>query len=262
MLARTEFKLRFFGSALGYVWTLARPLLLFGVLLFVFTQIFKFTRGHGVPHYPEYLLLGIILFTFFAEATTGSVTCLVNRESLLRKVRFPHLVIPLSVSLTSLFNLGMNLIVVFVFILASGITPRLSWLELPFLVALLVVLTTGIGMILSALYVRYRDIAPIWEVIAQILWYGSPILYTVQLIESKPEHMLLGIPFSRLLVMNPLGAIITQANKALLNPAAPSAAQALGSTARLLVPLGIIGAIFAVGLWFFDREVPRIAENL
>jgi ABC-2 type transport system permease protein len=258
MLARTEFKLRFFGSVLGYVWTLARPLMLFGVLLFVFTELLH-VNSAAVPHYPEYLLESIILFTYFQETTSGSVPSLVGRENLLRKVRFPRLVVPLSVALTCFFNLCMNLIVVFIFILASGIEPRLSWLELPLLIIPLVIISTGVGMLLSALYVRFRDIQPIWEVLLQILWYGSPILYTVQ---SAAKIHLLGISFARVLLINPLGAILTQARKAMLDPNAPSAARAIGGDTRLLIPLAITGAVFALGLWFFSREAPRISENL
>jgi ABC-2 type transport system permease protein len=258
MLARTEFKLRFFGSVFGYLWTLVRPLLFFGVLLFVFTDLLHI-NSKAIPHYPEYLLESIILFTYFQETTAGSVASLVGRENLLRKVRFPRLVVPLSVALTSLFNLGMNLIVVFIFILASGIEPRLTWLELPVLVALLVIISVGVGMLLSALYVRFRDIQPIWEVISQVLWYGSPILYTVQTAANK--H-LFGISFARILVINPLGAILTQARKAFLDPAAPSAARAIGGNARLLIPFAITAGLFAFGLWFFNREAPRISENL
>jgi ABC-2 type transport system permease protein len=258
MLARTEFKLRFFGSVLGYVWTLMRPLMLFGVLLFVFTELLH-VNSTTVPHYPEYLLESIILFTYFQETTAGSVASLVGRENLLRKVRFPRLVVPLSVALTSFFNLCMNLIVVFIFIIASGIEPRLTWLELPLLIAPLVIISTGVGMLLSALYVRFRDIQPIWEVLLQILWYGSPILYTVQ---TAANRHLLGISFTRILLINPLGAIFTQARKALLDPNAPSAARAIGGNARLLIPIALTGGLFALGLWFFNREAPRISENL
>jgi ABC-2 type transport system permease protein len=259
MLARTEFKLRFFGSVLGYVWTLMRPLLFFGVLLFVFTVLLHVGAGK-VPHYPEYLLESIILFTYFQETTAGAVPSLVGRENLLRKVRFPRLVVPLSVALFCFFNLCMNLIVVFIFIVASGVSPMWSWLELPVLLALLVTISAGVGMLLSALYVRFRDIQPIWEVIAQILWYGSPILYTVQTIGE--DKNLFGIPFSRLLVINPLGSILTQAFHALVDPNAPTAAQAIGGVPRLLIPLGIIAGLFALGLWYFNREAPLISEKL
>jgi ABC-2 type transport system permease protein len=258
MLARTEFKLRFFGSVLGYLWTLMRPLLFFGVLLVVFTQLLH-VGSNDTPYYAEYLLAGIILFTYFQEATSGAVPSLVGRENLLRKVRFPRLVIPLSVSLFCLFNLGMNLIVVFIFVLGAGIEPRLSWLELLPLLTLLVALASGVGMLLSALYVRFRDIQPIWEVIAQILWYASPILYTVQ---TAAKKSFLGIPFSRILMINPIGAILTQFRYAILDPKAPTAAAAIGGAARLLIPLGIIAVLLALGLWYFNREAPNISERL
>ena len=164
-LARTEFKLRYFDSVLGYVWSLVRPLLFFGVLYLFFTQIVRI--GKGVPYYGVYLLTGIVLWNYFGEATGNCVVCLVTREGLLRKIRFPRMVIPLSVSLTASFNLVMNFVAVIVFALASGLTPTISWLELIPIAAALVMLGTGIGMLLSALYVRYRDVQPIWEVLLQ-----------------------------------------------------------------------------------------------
>ncbi len=174
-------------------------------------------------------------------------------------MRFPRLVIPMSVALFCFFNLCMNLIVVFIFILASGVEPRWSWLELMPLLAALVALSAGVGMLLSALYVRFRDIQPIWEVIAQLLWYGSPIIYTVQSVEDK---QVLGISFAHILVINPIGAIVTQARKALLDPSAPSVAAVLGSQARVLIPIGIVVVMFALGLWYFNREAPLISEKL
>jgi ABC-2 type transport system permease protein len=250
-LARTDFKLRYFGSVLGYVWSLVRPLLFFGVLYVVFTKVFH--AGRGVPHYPVYLLTGIILWTFFLETTSGCVQCLMFREGLLRKMRFPRLVIPLSVALTALFNLGTNSIVVVGFALATGVTPMWSWLEMPVLVGLLAAFAVGIGTMLSVLYVRFRDIQPIWEVTAQILFYVSPIIYTAKTYPSSVAH---------LAMLNPIAAILTQMNHAFLNPAAPSAAEAIGGSARLLVPLAIIAVVAALGVWFFNREAPRIAENL
>jgi ABC-2 type transport system permease protein len=250
-LAVADFKLRFFGSALGYVWTLMRPLMLFGVLYLVFTEVVKF--GEGVENYPVYLLAAIVLFTFFGETTTRGVTSLVERENLLRKIRFPRLVIPLAVALHSLFNLGLNLIVVFVFVLASGIEPRVSWLELIPLVLLLVVFATSVTMLLSALYVRYRDMQPIWEVVLQILFYASPVIYVT---ETLPDSI------EREAMANPITAILTQMRHALIDPNAPTAADAIGGGARLLIPLAVVLAAFALGTWVFMREAPRIAENL
>jgi ABC-2 type transport system permease protein len=250
-LATTDFKLRYFGSVLGYFWSLARPLMFFGVLYVVFTQVFRF--GEGVEFYPVYLLSSIVLWSFFIETTNGCVGCLLVREGLLRKMRFPRLVIPLSVALTALFNLGMNFIAVLAFALISGVEIRWTWLELLPLVALLATLAVGIGMLLSALYVRFRDIQPIWEVVAQILFYGSPILY-VSAEYERWEHAAV--------TFNPIAAILTQMRRAFLDPTAPGAQTAAGSAVRLLIPLAIIAATFALGLWFFNREAPRIAEHL
>jgi ABC-2 type transport system permease protein len=250
-LAATDFKLRFFGSALGYLWTLMRPLLLFGVLYFVFTEVVRF--GGDIKNYPVYLLSAIMLFTFFSETTARGVTSLVERENLLRKVRFPRMVIPLSVTLNAMFNLGLNLIVVFVFVLASGITPRWTWLELIPLIALLVLLATGVTMLLSALYVRFRDMQPIWEVALQMLFYASPVIYVT---EALPDSI------ERESMASPLTAILTQMRYALVDPTAPTASDVIGGTARLLIPLAVVVVVFGLGVWVFMREAPRIAENL
>lgn len=252
MLAATDFKLRWFGSALGYLWTLMKPLLLFGVLYVVFTEVVKF--GEGVKNYPVYLLCAIVLFTYFGETTSRGVTSLVDRDNLLRKIRFPRLVIPLAVALHSLFNLGLNMIAVFVFVVAAGIEPNIDWLQLPLLVGMIVVLATGVTMMLSALYVRFRDVEPIWEVALQLLFYASPVIYVVTTI---PNHDL-----QRLAVMNPIGAILTQMRHALVDPSAPTAITVLGGWQWLVVPTGIVVALFALGWWVFMREAPRIAENL
>jgi ABC-2 type transport system permease protein len=249
-LAKTDFKLRYFGSALGYLWSLVRPLLFFLVLYVVFTKVFH--AGRSVPNYPVYLLTSIMLWTFFLETTGGSVQCLLVREGLLRKMRFPRLVIPLSVALTAAFNLAINFVVVFGFALAAGIAPRLSWLELPVLAGLLAIFAVGIGMLLSVLYVRFRDVQPIWDVAAQILFYCSPIIYV-----AAQYRGLMHVAMA-----NPIAAILTQMRHAFVDPNAPNVSTVIGGTWRLLIPLGIIFGVFAFGLWFFNREAPKIAENL
>jgi ABC-2 type transport system permease protein len=250
-LAVTDFKLRFFGSALGYLWTLMRPLLLFGVLYVVFTEIVKF--GGDVKHYPVYLLTALVLFTYFSETTSQGLVSLVERENLLRKMRFPRMVIPLSVALHALFNLGLNMTVVFIFVLVSGIEPRVEWLQLIPLIALMVVFASGVTMLLSALYVRYRDMEPIWAVVLQMLFYASPVIYVASTYPDSVESEALA---------NPIAAIATQARHALIDPEAPTAAEIMGGTAWLLVPLGVIVLVTVLGFWVFTREAPRIAEEL
>jgi ABC-2 type transport system permease protein len=250
-LAVTDFKLRYFGSVLGYLWSLVRPFLFFGVLYVVFTQIVRL--GDQIDFYAVYLLQSIVLWTYFSETTNAAVRCLVDRENLLRKIRFPRLTIPLSVSLTALFNLGLNMIAVFVFALLSGVRPSWGWLEVPLLIVFLFFLSTGVGMLLSALYVRFRDVQPIWDVILQVLFYGSPILYVASNYPDNIEH---------LLGANPLAVVFGQMRKAVLDPSAPSAAELIGGAPRLLIPISIVAGLFALGYWVFNREAPRIAENL
>lgn len=251
VLAVTEWKLRFYGSALGYLWSLARPFALFGVIYLVFSEFANL--GESVPHYAVCILLSIVLFQFFAEIAGGSVQSLVARENLLRKLLFPRLVIPLSIVLGALFNLGMTLVAVMIFAILNGVYPTWSWLELPVLVALLLLFASGIGMGLSALFVRFRDMAPIWDVVQQALFYGSPILYVATIVpeQYRTEYL-----------MNPLAAVLTQTRHAVIDPTAPSLVDLLGSPGLLLIPLGIVLVCFVVGFAIFQREAPRIAENL
>jgi ABC-2 type transport system permease protein len=251
-LAATEFKLRFFGSALGYLWQLVRPLLLFGVLYFVFTQFVKI--GEGVTFYPVVLLANIVLFTFFQEGT-GAVASVVEREGLVRKIHFPRMAIPVSVVLTAGFNLTLNLGVVLLFALASGVTPRWSWLQAPVLVALLAALVIGLAMLLSALYVRYRDVKPIWEVGLQVLFYATPVIYAVETIDVDEW-------IREAIMLSPVAVILEQFRHAVIDPAAPTAAEAAGGGLRLLVPAAILIGVVALGYRVFDRAAPRIAEEL
>jgi len=267
-LATTDFKLIYFGSVLGYLWSLIRPLLFFSVLYLVFTEIFKV--GQNDPHYNVQLLVAIILWTFFLQATSGCVQCLLGREGLLRKMRFPRLVIPLAVTLTALFQLATNLIPIVIFAVASGVLPKPGWLELIPVILLLAMLAAGTGMLLSVLFVRFRDIQPIWDVSSQILFYASPIIYPVYYYSaggrgSKPPPHLALHGLGRALMANPIAALIAQARTALVGGNAnanPSAAYALGGRVYVLIPLAIIVLVFILGVWVFNHEAPRISENL
>jgi ABC-2 type transport system permease protein len=251
-LALTDFKLRFFGSALGYLWQLVRPLLLFTVLYFVFTRFVKI--GGSVAFYPVMLLSNIVLFAFFQEGTSA-VSSLVDRESLVRKIQFPRAAVPVAVVLTAAFNLTLNSVVILGFALASGVRPHWSWLEAPLLIAVLALLVVGLAMLLSALYVRYRDVKPIWEVALQLLFYATPVIYAIETIDAAEW-------IKRLIMLNPLAAILQQFRHAVIDPAAPSAAEAAGGEAWLLVPVGLVVAAVTLGWIVFQRAAPRIAEEL
>lgn len=250
-LTLTDFKLKFYGSALGYLWQLIRPLLLFGILLVVFTRFIKFGK---IPHYEVVLLMGIVLYSFLQEAVSGSVESVVAREPLVRKVQFPRLVIPATVVATAFLNLMLNLVAVFIFALIRGVRPHWQWIELPLILLVAVILTSGIAMLVSSLFVRYRDVKPITEVVLQALFYGTPIFYPVENIAPTLKHLIL--------MLNPFAPIVQQTRHALVDPTAPTAAAAAGGTLNLLVPAALIAGIFALGFYVFNKQAPRIAEEL
>jgi ABC-2 type transport system permease protein len=252
LMSVTEFKRTYFGTALGYLWSICRPLLLFAVLLEVFTHIFRL--GSTVPHYPVLLLFNIILFGFFQGGTGASVSSIVAQEGIVRKTQFPRLAIPLAVIMTGLFDLALNLIVVFGFILGFGISPMWTWLLLPVVIALLFGFTLGLSMILSSLYPRFRDIGIIWTVVATALFYATPVLYPLERVSGRLRD---------LIAINPITPILGVARKWIIDPHAPGpGSAAAGGPTRLLIAAVIYAVICVLGVWVFNREAPRIAEEL
>jgi ABC-2 type transport system permease protein len=255
MIGSTNYKLTYFGSALGYLWSLVRPLLLFGVLYVVFSQVVRF--GAGIKDYPMLLLLNIVLFNFFQEATGRSVTAVVENEALVRKMHFPRMVIPLSTVLTAGMNLLLSLVAVFVFLLAYGIPARWQWLALPLILIPLVAFTSAVAMILSSLYVRFRDVSPIWAVVSTVLFYGTPVIYAIDQVKKVP-----GVWAEKLVLANPVADLLEQARHWIIDPTAPGAVAAIGGWEWALLPVGVFVAVCAFGLWVFNHEAPRIAERL
>jgi ABC-2 type transport system permease protein len=251
LIAVTDFKRTYFGTVLGYLWSLARPLMLFGVLLAVFTQVFRL--GSQVPHYPVLLLLNVVLFGFFSEATTTAVTSIVNQESVVRKTQFPRLVIPLAVVLTSVFNLALNLVVVFVFILAFGVGPMWTWLLFGVVLALLLIITIAVSMIVASLFPRFRDMAIIWTVASTVLFYATPVLYPIDVVPDTLRDVI---------VLNPLTSLFELARLWIIDPSAPGPASAAGGFVHLLPAIAIYVATCVFAVWIFNREAPRIAEAL
>lgn len=253
LMSVTEWRRTYFGTILGYLWSLIRPLAFFGVLLFVFTQVFKIGSAEA-EYYPVLLLTGIVLYTLFQEATTAAVTSVVAQEGIVRKTQFPRLVIPLSVCLTTFFNFLLNLVVVVIFLLAFGVYPIWTWLLFPLALVALLVFTVAVATMLSVLYVRFRDIAIIWAVVGQMLLYATPILYPIEALRNTTlEHILM---------INPLAVIFQQVRVWVLEPDAPTAAAAAGGWLHLLPAAAIFVGVCVVSAWIFNRDAPRIAEEL
>jgi ABC-2 type transport system permease protein len=254
LIASTNFRLTYHGTILGFVWSLVRPLLLFAILLAVFTQIFRL--GDAVPHYAALLLLNVMLFGLFQESTTEAVQSVLSNEGLVRKMQFPRLVIPLSVVVTKTIQFALNFVVVIAIIIATGVAPVWTWVLFPLLIGLLLVLTVAVSMLLSASYVRLRDVAIIWTVLASVLFYATPLLYTIDF-PGIPDVMRDAIS------LNPLTPIFNQAREWVIDPDAPGAIEAAdGNALLLIIPAALYVGICGLGIWVFNREAPRVAEEL
>lgn len=249
-LAVSDFKLKYAGTALNWAWAIARPMALFGGMLLIFTALGRFHVG--VSYYPANLLMSVVLWTFFAQVTANSVQSLSKRADLLRKLPFPHLAVPAAALLAGVFDLSINLAVVFVVILGSGISPHAGWFELPLLLLLLVTLTAGVSLLLSALYVRYRDTDQIWQVLSQTIFFLTPTFYVAANLSSNAA--------TALLLGNPIASTLTEARHAVIDPSAPSAAAVLGDPLLLAVPIAIALGAVALGAVVFRRESLRAAE--
>lgn len=252
LTATSNFKKTFFGTALGYAWSLIRPLLLFGVLLVVFTRILRV--GSGIENYPIFLLFNIVFFSFFQETTNLATFSVMAQEGIVRKTQFPRLVIPLSIVLTGLFNLGMNLIAVLVFMLAFGVYPMWTWLLFPtVLLPLMILLTAAVATGLSALYVKRRDVGIIWSVISLALFYGSAILIPIDYAGGVVQDVM---------ILNPLVPIFVQAHKWMIDPSAPGILDVADGWWHLLPAVLIFVGVCIWAFWYFNRSAPRIAEEL
>jgi len=250
LTAMQDFRLMYRSSALGYLWTLIRPLAYFAVLYLVFTHIIRF--GDQVPNYAVLLLMNIMLYQFFADATGAAMGSVVRGEPIVRKMHFPRIVIPLAIVVTAAMTSGMNLVVVFGFMLASGVDPQVTWLLLPVIVIPLVGLSAGTSVLLSMAYVRMRDLEHVWTVALRVLFYATPIIYTLEFV---PES------FRWAVVLNPLTPILYQARVWLVQPDATPLVD-LASVASLVGSALIAVAICAGGIWLFVRQAPRVAEAL
>jgi ABC-2 type transport system permease protein len=253
--AVADYKLKYFGSVLGYVWSIAKPLALFSMLYVVFGHILHL--GSVSNYYPVSLLIGIVLFTFFGDATTMGMTSLVARESLLRKLSFPRLIIPTSATLTAAITFLVNSIVVIVFIAWTGIEPRLTWVLIVPLLLELYIFILGVSLILSTLFVRLRDIGQVWELALQLMFYASPIMYPIGYLPPILRKLAFLNPFVQ--VLQDLRDVILYPD---LAPNRITVADAFGFSAFRLVPIAIAFAVFAFGLFMFKRQEPWFAERL
>ena len=251
-LVRTDFKLRYQGSVLGYAWSLLRPLLMFLILYVVFTKFLKI--GSGVPHYPSYLLLGLVLWQFFGDITSLGLGSIVGRGDLIRKIRIPRWMIILSSSFSAIINLGLNMIVIAIFMTVNGVHLGLSIIWFPVILAEIYIFAIGLSLFLSAAFVKYRDMSFIWEVCLQAGFYLTPILYPLKVITN--------VNFQKLLLLNPLAQAIQDARNVLITNDTLTIAEVFKSSNARLIPMILSLVILILGTLYFKKEASNFAENL
>lgn len=254
-LVRTDFKLRYQGSLIGYAWSLLKPLLLFVILYVVFVYFLKV--GKDIKHYPVYLLLGIVIWNFFTEMTVQSLGSIVGRGDLIRKIKIPRWMIVISTSMSATINLFLSLIVVAIFMVINGVNFSVYGIcMLMVYIGIAYLLGLGLSLLLSALYVKFRDVSYIWEVILQAGFYATPIIYPLQMITN---------PFlQKILLLNPMALIIQGARHDLINPTQTISFTTAWSAHLLmvLIPMTIIVAILVVGGLYFKNQAKYFAENI
>lgn len=251
-LVRTDFKLRYQGSILGYAWSLLRPLLIFVILYVVFVKFIPL--GKDVPHYPAYLLLGIVIWNFFNEMTVQSLGSIVGRGDLIRKIRIPRWIIVLSSSLSALINLALNLIVVTIFLILNHVDLLKTTLWLPLILAEVYVFALGLSLFLSAAFVKYRDISYIWEVVLQAGFYLTPILY--------PLSKITNLTFQKLIMLNPVAQSIQDARYSIVTHDTRTIYSVFDGGWYRLIPFAIVVLVLIGGVQYFRKQAKYFAENI
>lgn len=255
-LVKTDFKLRYQGSVLGYFWAVLRPLLMFAILYVVFAKLLRF--GGDIPHYPVYLLTGTVLWSFFTECTNQGIQSIVQRGDLLRKISFPKYIIVISATATALINLFINLGVVVIFAIINGVTPSFSWLTVLPLVLELYTFALGISFLLGAINVKYRDVTSIWDVLIQALFYAVPIIYPISMVISAGSYG----PFcAQLIMLNPIAQVIQDIRYNLITTTTITGWE-INSGLLALVPILIVVLILALACIFFQRRSRYFAEEV
>jgi ABC-2 type transport system permease protein len=249
-----DFKAKYAGAVLGYVWSVAKPLAYFGVLWLVFAHLLRTANQTG--NFTLFLLIGILLFTFFADAVNVMLPSIVDEGEILRRLAFPPILIPLSASVGICITFFVNMFVVVVFIAIQRVAPRLEWLVVPLLLAELYIFCVGIGLLVAALYVRFRDVGQLWEVASQLLFFACAIFYPIGILPLWAQ---------KVAFLNPLVQIIQDARHVILGgssgPNDVTAATVYGTGGRL-IPIAIAALVFVGGLAFFRREGRYFAERV
>ena len=253
-LTKTDFKLRYQGSVLGYLWALLRPLMMFAILYVVFAKLLK--MGNDIPHYPVYLLVGTTMWSFFTECTSQGIQAIVNRGDLIRKICFPKYIVVVSATLTAVINVLINLVVIIIFAFINGVQPSWNWFLVPFFLLELYALSLGISFLLGAINAKYRDITSIWDVVIQALFYAVPILYPVSMIAQTSAWA------SKVLLLNPIAQIIQDVRYNLVTTETITTWNYIENPLLKIIPVVIIVVLFILAALYFRKKSKFFAEEI
>jgi ABC-2 type transport system permease protein len=236
------------------MWSLLKPLLLFAILYVVFVKFLRF--GSDIEHFPVYLLLGIVLWGFFTEATSQGMQAIVSRGDLIRKINLPKYIIVVSGTISALINLIINLVVVFVFMVVNGVDIKATILLVPLNIIELYIFVLAVAFLLSALYVKYRDLGHIWEIFLQGAFYATPILYPVSMVIAQSELA------AKLLLLNPVAQIIQDARYNLITHQTITTNTIVHNVFLQLVPYIIVILSILFASWYFKKNQKYFSENV
>lgn len=246
MLAKTDFKLRYHGSILGYLWALLKPLLTFAILNFVFSSVFN-PRNTGVDTYSLQLLVGLMMFYFFSEGTSSGLNSLVNKAQLVTKIYVPRWAIILASTVNATFIFGMNLVVIIFFFSLKGFMPSFASIGLFLLFSVFIyILVLSFSLIAAPLFVKFRDLSMIWDVILMIMLYASPIIYPLSVLPAK---------YHAIILLNPLAFIIHFTKESLIN-------NHFAEPHQYIIFIIIVFVGFAFSIFAYNKLIVRIAEDM
>lgn len=245
-LAKTDFKLRYHGSVLGYLWAILKPLLMFSILNFVFSSLFN-TKGNGIPYYSLQLLIGIIIFNFFSEGTMAGMSSLLSKAQLVTKIYVPRWTIIIASTINSALVFLMNILVIVFFFGLNRFMPSFEavLLFLMFLIFTYIIIV-GFSLLTAPMYVKFRDLSMIWEVVTSILFYASPIVYSLQMM---PDRM------QKIMLLNPMAFIIHFSKEGLIN-------NHFADPWKTFIFVITVLAFFGLGIFSYNKLAPRIAEEI
>ena len=257
-LAVTAFKLKYTGSVLGYAWSLLKPLMIFGIMYFVFNDLLG--TGKGTVDFPLQLLVGVVLWTFFSETTSSAVGSVASNGTLVQRASFPKSILVLATAATAsmTFLINISLIVVVAAPLGQLHLGLQSLVAIP-LVLELGALTLGVSLLVACLFVFFRDLGHLWDILLQVLFYGSAVVFPIV---STAQRLPLTGGIRLMLLMSPLTQIIEDMRHALVTPRAPWTVQIVGGAGRFLIPIGFVVLTLIAGVVLFRRLAPTFAENL